>query len=143
MVGTCRCVRRFACTTLVVFPLDISTFTGFCIDFTNHSPSHLGSSFPAVGIDSHTRFPTENEGVDHRSVFGCVQQLPNLFQRSHGTQPVWLGGVQVSNAVSAENLVDAAGFRPNIRRNGDAPVEAWALVRYAYSTRGRYCSHLS
>ena len=64
--GTKRCRKRLVCTILLRLPSQISAVTGLFIDVIAHSPSHLGSSFPAVGIDNQTGSPSTN--------VGCVAQ---------------------------------------------------------------------
>ena len=54
----------FEYTTITLFPSPISVFTGLLMDFMFLFLSHCGLSFPAVGTDNYTRYPTEKWGSE-------------------------------------------------------------------------------
>ena len=53
-LGWRRCCSQLTWTTRVLFPSEISIVTGLLMDMIVQFSSHRGSSFPAVGIESHT-----------------------------------------------------------------------------------------
>ena len=63
------------------------------------SPPHRGSSFPALGTESQTGLPAQNEHIygsvlDHMYVSDSVLLLLGLLQQYCAILQVWLGDVQ-------------------------------------------------
>ena len=56
-IGWIRHLSLLMWTTLVHYPSVISIVTGTLTELILHPPSHFGSSFPAVGIESQTQSP--------------------------------------------------------------------------------------
>ena len=100
----------------------ISILVGPLTDLMVHSPSHRGSSFPAVGTESQTGSQHKMSVLmcaDHMHVSDGVLLQSGLLQRNHTILQVRLwrcaGYDRESNLFDLENRVDE-GLRPYIRR---------------------------
>ena len=66
--------------------------TGVLVERTVQLPSHLGSSFPAVGTDHQTVVPGLNENGCHKPISGSDLLETGLTQQNLITQQVFFGG---------------------------------------------------
>ena len=117
---------------------------GLWTDWTVHPFSHLGSSFPAVVMDSHTKSPTTKvlAWVTRSKCSFCWLLSCALFSstKSWSLLEAGLDRVVHHNLFLWEEVASVQSVHTYINSNGETPVEEWSSVLYAYNTSGRYCS---